>query len=521
MEQKNKGKKNSVKLTENKKSYTRVEKNKKNDVIVNTKMDKTIKEEIKNEDSHTGIIIVALILALLLALFAYSQIKDANNNEKENGNKQDVIEKQDEESDDKLDKDVEDNDSNEDKSQTLDYQDTITNVITVNKEVEDVIDEEENVEEEEIYYALTFDSNGGDQVETQILTSQEATVSPEIIQKEGWSFGGWYKDETLTEEFIFGGHLQEDVTVYARWTKIVKFVVDGESVAGMIAVGEGEEIPLLTSDDLEEGIVGEDKAIAWMIDSEDENGNIQSSEVVNGTILTGDLSEDIEIVLNLQLLSKFELEFYVDQNSESIHTELVTELRKVSFDGVNAKLMEIDPGIDLTKYGWYYLDEAGNKWNFGLEQVANPAITKLYLDKTYTVIYTEKVEHEDENVFPEYIEIKKEEIVKDSKIEEDNIFVPEDKDGYIFDGWYLVDDNLGETDQKLTEDTIIDGDKVYVGKWSEENASITDDIKEEESNDEPLIEEEIVSDEIVESEEELEQSPESNDDVILSEVVSD
>src|SRR5690606_26452328 len=38
--------------------------------------------------------------------------------------------------------------------------------------------------------------------------------------REGYTFEGWYTDEALTEEFVAGTEITEDITLYAKWEEI-------------------------------------------------------------------------------------------------------------------------------------------------------------------------------------------------------------------------------------------------------------------------------------------------------------
>lgn len=74
---------------------------------------------------------------------------------------------------------------------------------------------------------VTFETNGGSAVESMKYVYGEL---PEPT-KDGKSFGGWYKDEALTEPVDkLDPALSGDVTLYAKWTDgvVVNFYVNGE-----------------------------------------------------------------------------------------------------------------------------------------------------------------------------------------------------------------------------------------------------------------------------------------------------
>lgn len=66
-------------------------------------------------------------------------------------------------------------------------------------------------------YTITFNSNGGSEVAPQTVKEGEKAAKPEDPSKEGYSFGGWYRDEKLTKEFDFATEITTDYTLYAKW----------------------------------------------------------------------------------------------------------------------------------------------------------------------------------------------------------------------------------------------------------------------------------------------------------------
>lgn len=68
-------------------------------------------------------------------------------------------------------------------------------------------------------YTVTFDTNGGSSVESQTVRANTAAAEPNAPEKEGYTFGGWYSDENLTEEFDFAARITSNITLYAKWTE--------------------------------------------------------------------------------------------------------------------------------------------------------------------------------------------------------------------------------------------------------------------------------------------------------------
>ena len=66
---------------------------------------------------------------------------------------------------------------------------------------------------------VTFDTNGGSQVDPQTIEKNSTVLRPDDPVKEGFVFTGWYIDKECTEEFDFDALITEDLTIYAGWDK--------------------------------------------------------------------------------------------------------------------------------------------------------------------------------------------------------------------------------------------------------------------------------------------------------------
>ncbi len=77
-------------------------------------------------------------------------------------------------------------------------------------------------EEEKELFTVTFDSNGGSEVESQEVEKGSSIVKPNDPVKEGYSFDGWYADD---EKWSFNGYIvSKDITLKASW-KINKYTL--------------------------------------------------------------------------------------------------------------------------------------------------------------------------------------------------------------------------------------------------------------------------------------------------------
>lgn len=69
-------------------------------------------------------------------------------------------------------------------------------------------------------YTVTFDSNGGSAVESQIVTAGEKAVIPTAPVMEGYEFMGWYTDNTMEYKYDFDLPVNNNITLYAEWIKL-------------------------------------------------------------------------------------------------------------------------------------------------------------------------------------------------------------------------------------------------------------------------------------------------------------
>ena len=95
-----------------------------------------------------------------------------------------------------------------------------------------------------VYYNLvkhnvTFNTNGGTEVNAQEVKFGGVAERPENPSKAGCKFLGWFKDENLTTEFNFATAIEEDTTVYAGWKKKSSDSSDSSYSGGSSSSGGG------------------------------------------------------------------------------------------------------------------------------------------------------------------------------------------------------------------------------------------------------------------------------------------
>ena len=68
-------------------------------------------------------------------------------------------------------------------------------------------------------YTVEFDTDGGSTIENQTVDYNAKATRPEDPTKDGFTFGGWYADSELTQEFDFDTLITQNTTIYAKWTE--------------------------------------------------------------------------------------------------------------------------------------------------------------------------------------------------------------------------------------------------------------------------------------------------------------
>lgn len=396
-------------------------------------------QDNNNTSSNKKTLFFALVCAIVLAVFAYTQVSMnmANNKPKE----------LEEESKEEI---------NGEDLKALDYvrepikvDGNHTKVITAEKKEKKEV-EKSNDLKVSAHYTLSFDTNGGEELEKQVLSNNEVTTTV-IPTKESWVFDGWFIDSDLTEPFIFGGTLRADTTIYAKWVKYIKFVDESDCIK-TITVGDGEYIPLPTDDELIDMAL-EDFIVSWYYIKDATNIFITNNTKLSDLGDSGDT-----VILHLQKTEAFYLSFYLDEFSDFLYREKVVNDQVISFDDVNKSILESNPEIDLENMGWYYYDGEGNKCNFSKGKRITQDVTKLYLSDTYKVIYTLEDEEKENGL----VQIDEQNVVRQSKI--DKVLDPLEKENKEFEGWFIIDNDI-LTDSKLEDGMVINRNMTVVGKW--------------------------------------------------------
>ncbi len=102
---------------------------------------------------------------------------------------------------------------------------------------------------EDVYYLVSFDSNGGTPINSQSVLELSKITKPNDPTKEGYTFIGWFIDD---EKWMFNGFVvTEKITLVAKWEKNVLLDVEFNDET---YIYDGTPKVLSISGDLPEGI---------------------------------------------------------------------------------------------------------------------------------------------------------------------------------------------------------------------------------------------------------------------------
>ena len=66
-------------------------------------------------------------------------------------------------------------------------------------------------------YTVDFDSNGGTDVAYQKCPYGQTVEVPQDPTREGYTFGGWYSDDSLNTPWDFDSPVEGSMELYAKW----------------------------------------------------------------------------------------------------------------------------------------------------------------------------------------------------------------------------------------------------------------------------------------------------------------
>ena len=99
-------------------------------------------------------------------------------------------------------------------------------------------------------YEVSFVTEHGDAPTSQNVPYNETATNPGELTEEGYTFIGWYTDETYTKEFDFRTPITGDTKVYAKWEKNAPVLPDtyALNVSGAFVYVDGADVTAAAGD---------------------------------------------------------------------------------------------------------------------------------------------------------------------------------------------------------------------------------------------------------------------------------
>ncbi len=180
-------------------------------------------------------------------------------------------------------------------------------------------------------YKITFNSNGGSIV-NEVTTDYGSTIpAPDEPTREGFTFLGWNKDESLTTPWDFATEkVQNDVTLYAKWLE------KNQLIDLSISAGKLNSNFSKSTLSYEATVVNEvENLTVTPFLSNDQNGTLM---INNQTVKSGEASEPIPLNIGKNTIT-----LVVTENEYSTQTYTITVTRLKS-NNANLKDLQISSG---------------------------------------------------------------------------------------------------------------------------------------------------------------------------------
>ncbi|WP_419889376.1 S-layer homology domain-containing protein [Paenibacillus xylanexedens] len=95
-----------------------------------------------------------------------------------------------------------------------------------------------------LYVNISFESNGGTEIDNQKVNYNSSAVNPDAPEKAGYTFSGWYQDSQLLQAFDFNMSLTQNITLYAKW-------MSSTATLSTLTVSSGQLTPDFSVDELD------------------------------------------------------------------------------------------------------------------------------------------------------------------------------------------------------------------------------------------------------------------------------
>ena len=278
-------------------------------------------------------------------------------------------------------------------------------------------------------YNVSFVTNDGSPVETQIVEYGNKSVRPDNPLREHYTFGGWYTTTDYDTLFNFEETpVNRDLTIYAKWNPINHVITvnsTGGSTTDNISFIEGKGVSKLDipENPQKEGFL----FVGWYLDSE-------CTRPFDFLKDSKSLLEDITVYAKWNIVSY--TVFFESNGGTSISSQKVEYAHKVIKPAAPAK-----PGYTFT--GWYTTNALSTEFNFTNDVIKeNKTLYAKWNINSYTVLFDSDGGSS----------VESQTVIYDTNLSE----LPEPvKYGYTFTGWYLDSKRFDQSTMKITDNITL------------------------------------------------------------------
>ncbi|MBQ9900238.1 MAG: InlB B-repeat-containing protein, partial [Acholeplasmatales bacterium] len=224
---------------------------------------------------------------------------------------------------------------------------------------EDTNPDTNKIVEEDVFYLVSFDTDGGSNIMPQSIKNGNKVTRPDDPTKTGvlghtYTFAGWYKDRSYTEEFDFNLPITVETTIYAKWYDsiniyTIRFESNGGSIVPSVTSMYDQKITRPT-DPTKQG----DETIRYAFGGWYKDEGLQTAfDFENDTI-----KESLILYAKWNLTDKFQVTFNAMGGTPDTQTQLVFDGDTVSEPTTNPTKAE-DDNFVYTFGGWYTSTDGG------------------------------------------------------------------------------------------------------------------------------------------------------------------
>ena len=145
-------------------------------------------------------------------------------------------------------------------------------------------------------YTVTFDSNGGSEIPEQKVEDGECVKAPNDPEKESFVFLGWYLTDGYSAPYDFNAPVEEDITIYAKWfDKQDTTDTDGDGLTDQLEQEFGSDP---TQYDTDNDGISDYTELNWLnynpaCEDSDDNGIADADEDPDGDGLNNSVEESL------------------------------------------------------------------------------------------------------------------------------------------------------------------------------------------------------------------------------------